>query len=105
MQDDVQVLRGTKLDPRLFHRKSRGRAADQHELIGVAGEVSRKTSSPLATETAPSVHRVRVNTLVGVALQAERQGKWIDGFAVRDECGVLVQSSHSQAPSNGSGRV
>ena len=38
MQDDVQVLRGTKLEPRLFHRKRRGRAADQHELIGVAGE-------------------------------------------------------------------
>lgn len=42
VQDDVQVLRGTKLEPRLFHRKRRGRAADQHELIGVAGEVLTK---------------------------------------------------------------
>jgi hypothetical protein len=42
VQDDVQVLRGTKLEPRLFRRKSRGRAADQHELIGVAGEVFAK---------------------------------------------------------------
>ncbi len=42
-----------KLEPRLFHRKRRGRAADQHELIGVAGEVLRKTSSPLTTGSAP----------------------------------------------------
>jgi hypothetical protein len=31
-----------KLEPRLFHRKRRGRAADHHELIGVTGEVFAK---------------------------------------------------------------
>ena len=46
MEDDVQVLRGAKLEPRLFHRKRRGRAADQHELIGVAGEVLTKDVQP-----------------------------------------------------------
>ena len=46
VQDDVQVPGGTKLESRLLHRKRRGRAADQHELIGVAGEVLTKDIEP-----------------------------------------------------------
>jgi hypothetical protein len=39
VQVDVQVLRGAKLETRPFHRERRGRAADQHVLIGAANKV------------------------------------------------------------------
>ena len=46
-RDDIQILGGAELQPRFFHQKVAGCAADQHVLAGMRAELLpelRKTS-------------------------------------------------------------
>jgi len=47
MKHDVQIFRGAEIEAGVFHRQSGRRAADQYELIGVAGKVFPKHVEPL----------------------------------------------------------
>ena len=88
VQDDVQVLRGPELEAGRFHRESGGVPPISTNWSAWPAKYSRNTSSPFTTESAPQFIQRELNTLVGVALQAERQGKRIDGFAVGTSAGL-----------------